>query len=151
MNLARSIEQCENFWLKGSARKETATSHLQPRKNPLNIVWLQDPACNATCATATKTRSAPTPFSTTTSPERRSPSLATTLSSSAPMMARSTSAGRSTRTVSFQNVLEKGVIRRNLLKKTKFVFVFISTRMKNRKMKKKTHLKMSHILTACAS
>merc|ERR1712029_432784 len=46
----------------------------------------QDRACNATCATATKTRSAPTPSSTTTSPERSSPSLATTLSSSAPMM-----------------------------------------------------------------
>ena len=34
--------------------------------------------------------------------------------------------------------------------KTKFVFVFISTRMQQRTMEK-THLKMSHILTACAS
>ena len=137
-----------NFRLTWSARKEAAFSYLQPRENPLNIVCLQDPACNATCATATKTRSAPTPSSTTTSPERSSPSLATTLSSSAPMMASSTSAGRSTRTVSCQNVLEKGLYRRNLMQN---LFLFLSQQKCDKGQWKKTHLKMSHTLTACAS
>ena len=131
MNLVRSIEKCENFWLKGSARKEKRAKRKSTQHCLFPGSSLQCYVCNsyedALCAD---------PFFHDDVAGEKQPKSGDDFVQQCPDDGKQYFCRKIYQNGELSKCLGKGVI--STKSHAKFVFVFISTKMRQRTMEKNT-------------